>query len=260
MRKDPYIKERRAFKRLSLTLDQQASKIREQSTPDLEAIKQAVLALIPTPEDGEDGAPGRDGQDASVDYDAIYEAVREEVTRQVAALPKPSDGRDGKDAEVDIDALVLLVLARIPKVEAKSVDYLGIKSYIDGQIKKIRLDTKVVQSFTGGGATHLSQLMDVDLAGLSKNANGQYILNQPGGSATPTFETVSKNLDATNATLNYTGDNLTSIVYANGITKTLNYTGENLTSVVLSGSTPGGIDLTKTLSYTGDNLTGVAYS
>lgn len=74
------------------------------------------------------------------------------------------------------------------------------------------------------------------------------------------FETVSKNLDATNATLSYTGDNLTSITYTNGITKTLNYTGDNLTSVVLSGSTPSGIDLTKTLTYTGDNLTGVAYS
>jgi hypothetical protein len=80
------------------------------------------------------------------------------------------------------------------------------------------------------------------------------------GSSTATFETVSKNLDTSNAVLNYTGENLTSIAYVNGITKTLNYTGENLTSVVLSGSTPSGIDLTKTLSYTGDNLTGVTYS
>lgn len=83
---------------------------------------------------------------------------------------------------------------------------------------------------------------------------------QNSASSASTFETVSKNLDASGATLNYTGDNLTSIEYANGITKTLNYTGDNLTSVVLSGSTPAGIDLTKTLSYTGDNLTGVVYS
>lgn len=75
-----------------------------------------------------------------------------------------------------------------------------------------------------------------------------------------TFETVSKNLDASGATLAYTGDNLTSITYTNGIIKTLAYTGDNLTSVVLSGSTPAGINLTKTLSYTGDNLTGVAYT
>ena len=74
------------------------------------------------------------------------------------------------------------------------------------------------------------------------------------------FETVSKNLEALNSTLNYTGDNLTSIVYTNGVTKTLNYSSGNLISIVLSGSTPAGIDLTKTLAYTGDNLTGITYS
>lgn len=74
------------------------------------------------------------------------------------------------------------------------------------------------------------------------------------------FETVSKNLDASDATLNYTGDNLTSIDYANGITKTLDYTGDNLTSVILSGSTPGGISLTKLLDYTGENITGISYA
>jgi len=84
-------------------------------------------------------------------------------------------------------------------------------------------------------------------------------INGSGGVAI-SFETVSKNLDASGATLAYTGENLTSIAYVNGISKTLNYTGENLTSVVLSGTTPGGIDLTKTLSYTGENLTGVSYA
>lgn len=74
------------------------------------------------------------------------------------------------------------------------------------------------------------------------------------------FESVSKNLSASDATLTYSSGNLIEIEYANGITKTLNYTGDNLTSVVLSGSTPGGIELTKTLSYTGSDLTGVAYS
>jgi hypothetical protein len=81
-----------------------------------------------------------------------------------------------------------------------------------------------------------------------------------GGGGTPTFETVAKNLDATDATLSYSGGELTSVVYASGITKTLNYTSGDLTSVVLSGSTPGGIDLTKTLSYTGSDLTGITYS
>lgn len=75
-----------------------------------------------------------------------------------------------------------------------------------------------------------------------------------------TFETISKNLNVHNSSLNYTGDNLTSIVYSNGITKTFNYTGDNLTSVVLSGSTPSGILLTKTLTYSGGTLISVTYS
>ena len=81
-----------------------------------------------------------------------------------------------------------------------------------------------------------------------------------GGGAADTFETVAKNLSAADATLNYSGGELTSVVYASGITKTLNYSGGDLTTVVLSGSTPGGIDLTKTLAYSGGELTGISYS
>ncbi len=81
-----------------------------------------------------------------------------------------------------------------------------------------------------------------------------------GGGIAESFETVSSNLSDADATLSYTGDKLTSVVYSNGITKTLGYTGDNLTTVVLSGSTPSGINLTKTLTYAGDDLTGIAYS
>ena len=75
-----------------------------------------------------------------------------------------------------------------------------------------------------------------------------------------TFETVSKNLSATGATLAYTAGELTSITYMNGIVKTLAYTDGDLTSVALSGATPDGIILTKALSYTDGNLTGVSYA
>ena len=96
---------------------------------------------------------------------------------------------------------------------------------------------------------------------LSKRADGTFGFSTiSGGSGSNSFETVSKNLSSVGATFNYTGSQLTSIVYTSGITKTLNYTGSQLTSIVLSGSTPSGIDLTKTLSYTGSQLTGVAYS
>lgn len=83
------------------------------------------------------------------------------------------------------------------------------------------------------------------------------------GSGTVSFETVSKNLSAYPNVLNYTGENLTSIVYTTDtgtVTKTLDYTGDNLTSITLSGDLPSGIETVKTLSYTGDNLTGIAYS
>lgn len=76
------------------------------------------------------------------------------------------------------------------------------------------------------------------------------------------FESVSKNLKASDATFNYNGSgDLTSIVYANGVTKTLSYSsGGDLISVTLSGSTPNGISLVKTLSYTDGDLTAITYS
>lgn len=77
-----------------------------------------------------------------------------------------------------------------------------------------------------------------------------------------TYETVSKNLDAKDASFTYDGSgNLTSITYTSGVIKTLNYTLGILTSVVLSGNTPQNIVKTKTLTYDGSgNLTNTAYT
>jgi hypothetical protein len=88
----------------------------------------------------------------------------------------------------------------------------------------------------------------------------EWFTGSGGGGIADSFETVSKNLAAQDATLNYTGDDLTSVVYSGGVTKTLNYTGDDLTSVVLSGATPGGIDLTKTLTYSIGDLVAITYS
>lgn len=79
----------------------------------------------------------------------------------------------------------------------------------------------------------------------------------PGPAAPETFETISKNLDASNATLVYTGDTLTSVIYANGITKTFTEGPDGLASVRLTGA---GVDLTKTFNYTSGQLVGVTYS
>jgi hypothetical protein len=76
----------------------------------------------------------------------------------------------------------------------------------------------------------------------------------------PTFETVSKNLDASDATFAYSGGNLDTIIYASGVVKTFAYSGGDLVSVTLSGATPDGIDLVKTFTYSGGDLTAVTYS
>ncbi len=126
-----------------------------------------------------------------------------------------------------------------------------------------------VEGLGGGGGLTTEQVDDRVAALLVEGSNitltyddgaGTLTIDAAGGAGTDSFETVNKNLDASNATLGYSGGNLVTVAYANGITKTLAYTGDNLTTVTLSGSTPGGIDLVKTLSYTGDDLTGVAYS
>jgi len=123
-----------------------------------------------------------------------------------------------------------------------------------GSISSSKLDTGVTTS-----------LGKADTA-LQSGANISLLTNDAGyvtDGLSEQYETVSKNLKSYPYALNYTGSDLTSIVYtlpSGTITKTLNYTSGVLTSIVLSGDTPSGIDLTKTLSYTGTDLTGVAYS
>lgn len=82
----------------------------------------------------------------------------------------------------------------------------------------------------------------------------------PGGGGSDSFETVNRNLSASDATLAYAGDDLSTITYTSGIVKTFAYGGDGLATVTLSGSTPGGIDLIKTLNYTLGELTGFTYS
>lgn len=81
-----------------------------------------------------------------------------------------------------------------------------------------------------------------------------------GGGLPESFETISKNLSASDATLTEVDGVLVSIAYSNGITKTFTYGPNGLATVVLSGAVPGGIDLTKTLVYSGGNLTNFLYS
>jgi len=80
------------------------------------------------------------------------------------------------------------------------------------------------------------------------------------------FEYVYKNIKSYNNVINYTGNNITSIVYdlgsGNSITKTFNYDiNNNITSIVLSGNLPASMTkTTKTLTYINNNVSTITYS
>lgn len=257
------LQQERKLKRLAKTLesgDVGLLTVIEEAENALETKLEALEAKFPTfrqPDDGKDGSDGRDGAtgvagtdgrdgkdgiDGKDGVNGLPGAKGERGLSGLNGLPG-TDGKDGADGFIDV--------ATVAYLEDKI-------SSVEDEIKKQK---KLLKPTFFGGVGGIKEI----IAGANvtiDNSNAQYpvISAAAGGSSSvTTFETVSKNLNAVGATLNYTGGNLTSIVYLSGITKTLNYTGENLTSVVLSGTTPEEIALTKTLSYTGENLTEVSY-
>lgn len=204
-------------KKIQQTSVNDAAKLVATRFKDLEKkVKESIVELkeiakIPGPQ-GVEGKRGKDGQSI--------------------IGPAGRDGRDGKngvdgndgeqgvsvvDAYVAGDNSLVLVLSNGEEIDA------GVPFGLGGNTVQYLTQTSTGE---GGGAELV----------------GEYVAIA--------FETVSKNLRSVNGVINFTGDLLTSIVYADGITKTLNYdAGELLTSVVLSGSTPSDIDLTKTFTW-----------
>lgn len=76
---------------------------------------EAQLAALPVPQNGKDGAAGRDGKDCDM------EAVKSMVVEAVAAIPMPADGRDGKDG-----------------ADGKSLTLSDVRPLIDEAVKAIR--------------------------------------------------------------------------------------------------------------------------
>lgn len=74
---------------------------------DLDALALKAASLIPVPANGKDG---RDGADLTVDD--LSPVIVAEVTKAVAAIPRP---HDGKDAVVDLDALAVKAAALVPR-------------------------------------------------------------------------------------------------------------------------------------------------
>ena len=140
-------------------------------------------------------------------------------------------------------------------------EYSGSTSYTTGDsVSYLGSSYVAIQDTTGNLPTNATYWQLIAEKG-EQGAQGPQGLQ--GDSWQEYFETVSKNLKSWGASFNYSGGNLSSIVYTDGvdtITKTFNYTGDSLTSIVLGGDTPSGIDLTKTLGYTSGNLTSVTYS
>lgn len=207
--------------------------------------------------DGTDGMDGRDGKDGKV-------GLRGPKGQQGVPGEDGKDGVDGRDGKDGIDGRDgTYGSPDSPKDIASKLESLKGDKRLDASAIK-NLPTH--KGLSGKGVKYLSNLLDVNVASPASNetlvynfSTGKWENGTSSGLST-SFETVSKNLDASGATLNYTGENLTSIDYINGIIKTLDYTGGNLTSVTLSGSTPGGITLTKTLEYTGENITEISYA
>lgn len=75
------------------------------------------------------------------------------------------------------------------------------------------------------------------------------------------FETVARNLNASDGTITYNLDgSVSDITYANGIVKSFTYSLGILQSITLSGSVPTGFNLTKTFHYVGGDLVSWDYS
>jgi hypothetical protein len=156
---------------------------------------------------------------------------------------------------IDADAVTLAKMANIATARL---------------LGRVTAGTGDPEALTGTQATTLLDVFTSLLKGLVPasgggtinflRADGSWAVPVGGGGLGETFETVSKNLDASDATYGYTLGELTSITYANGIVKTLAYGVDGLSTVTLSGSTPGGIDLVKTLIYSGGDLTSASYT
>lgn len=192
-------------------------------------------------------------------------ATKLKEVEQWSKVPGPA-GKDGKDGKQGLQGPAGLN-GRDGKDGADGLDGQ------DGQDGKSIVD--VYFAADGNLVCVLSDGTEIDAGipmGLDGPSGGNTLVSNWAGYSTEelakvflkhTFETINKNLPASDATLDYgVGGDLATVTYANGVVKTLTYNGAgDLTTVVLSGVTPEGIMLTKTLGYdVGGNLVSVSYS
>jgi hypothetical protein len=193
----------------------------------------------------------------------VKDSVKE--MESIAKVPGPRgvDGKDGKQGPQG----------------PKGLDGKNGKDGIDGQDGRDGEDGKsIVDVYFAADGNLVCVLSDgteidagIPLGGFGGKDGDTLISNWAGYSTEElakefikhTFETVNKNLDASDATLAYnSSDDLVTVTYANGVVKTLSYNSDgDLVTVVLSGATPADIMLTKTLGYDANgNLVSVTYT
>ena len=225
----------------------------------LAVVRKEVTRVIPAVgKNGDDGRDGVDGRDSDVPGPKGDKgdpgADGKDSTVAGPQGPRGDDGRDGQDGNDGPQGPQGDTGQRGDDGVSIRTAYVGSD---DGDLYVELTDDTVIN------AGHVRGKDGRD--GKDGKAGAVYV-GGGGGSAGATgglqdsFETVSANLAASDGVMSYTGQDLTSIAYSNGITKTLAYSLDGLASVTLSGNTPSGIALTKTLNYSGGNLVGFTYS
>lgn len=267
--KDPFATERRMYHMSKKYADEKLE----------EAKKYALMQIDALPEPVE--AP-------QLDTSAIAQEV-------MAMLPKPKKLKNKKKASKGIEVVspedvMAMIMGSLDKVnqEIKEGDTIVINEAPQRVMETVReviretggevdydeiykqLDRRFIEwratvPMAGGGASALSMMTDVNLDAVPQDKDGNYILGGSTGSSSQSFETVSKNLNSYPFSVNYSGTQITSVVYtvpAGTITKSITYNGDNnVASVTLSGDLPSTItEKTKTITYTSGKITSVSYS
>lgn len=216
------------------------------------------------------GKDGEDGKTPVKDIDYLskenslkfLDDIQKTVEKRLEAV---TNGEDGKDAEVTpelIEEIIYEVTSRIEIPEYTPYDDTKLTETVENlaldheelrdEVEKLKnLPREIVGGGGGAQVNWVKKYVTDALSGISVTGVAE------------SFETVSKNLLAYPFSISYLGDNIDTVTYTTAggsIVKTINYTGDNITSVVLSGDTPNSIDLTKTISYSGANISSITYS
>lgn len=180
------------------------------------------------------GFPGRNGEDAVIDIESL-------IQRIVALIPTPKDGEDGDDAVIDEVSIVKkaakLVLANLPEpkpVKIPKIDHEKLAGIVAQQIDegKIKLKSKhiedyedptksaevVLRRFIARGALHGAG--DTVKAGtnitLTRNSDGTTTISSSGGSSSSPILTATGSINDSNTV--FTFATTPAFVVVNGAT------------------------------------------